>query len=45
MIAAIKFNELKNKYEWTDTYFEEIYDYIAEDKKQDINGRPIRYED
>ncbi len=33
LIAAIKFNELKNKYEWTDTYFQELHDYIPEDKQ------------
>jgi hypothetical protein len=33
LIAAIKFNELKNKYEWTDTYFQELHNYIPEDKQ------------
>jgi len=32
MIAAIKFNDLKNKYEWSDTYFEELLNHIPEDK-------------
>ena len=32
LIAAIKFNELKNKYEWTDTYFQELQNHIPEDK-------------
>jgi len=40
LIAAIKFNELKNKYEWTDTYFQELQNYIPEDK-QIKPGTPI----
>lgn len=45
MMAAIKYNELKNKYEYTDTYFEEIFDYIPIDRKIDLNSKPIKYND
>lgn len=45
MFAAIKFNEQKNKYEWTDTYFEEISDLVPNDMKQEVNGRTLRFED
>ncbi len=45
MIAAIKYTELKNKYEWTETYFEEISDLIPNDRKQEINGRALKFED
>lgn len=46
MVAAIKFNELKNKYEWSDTYFEEIFDYMPdEDKKMKWNGITLKLED
>lgn len=45
MIAAIKFNELKNKYEWTDTYFEEVSDIVPNNMKQEVNGRTLRFED
>ena len=33
MIAAIKYNELKNKYEWSDTYFEELFDFMPDENK------------
>jgi hypothetical protein len=43
MVAAIKFNELKNKYEWSDTYFEEISDFMPdEDKKKKWDGRILK---
>lgn len=45
MFAAIKFNELKNKYEWTDTYFEEVSDIVPNDMKEEVNGRNLRFED
>lgn len=45
MIAAVKLNELKNKYEWTETYFEEVSDLVTNDMKQDVNGRVLKYED
>ena len=45
MVAAIKFNELKNKYEWTDTYFEELFDFVPENIKFDAKGLPFRYND
>lgn len=45
MIAAIKFNENKKKYEWTDTYFEEISDLVPNDMKQEINGRALKFQD
>ncbi|MFA7361640.1 MAG: hypothetical protein WC139_11455 [Candidatus Kapaibacterium sp.] len=45
MIAAIKFNELKNKYEWADTYFEEVSELVPNDLKQEVNGRNWRFDD
>jgi hypothetical protein len=45
LIAAIKFNEQKNNYEWTDTYFEELQNHIPEDKKTVWNEHIYRFED
>lgn len=45
MIAAIKFNEMKNKYEWTDTYFEELQNYVPENKKTKWNEHIYRLDD
>ena len=45
LIAAIKFNELKNKYEWTDTYFEELLDYVPDDKKIKWDTRIYKFSD
>jgi len=41
LIAAIKFNETDYKYEWSDTYFEELQNYIPDDKK--INWDKHKY--
>ena len=45
MVAAIKFNELKNKYEWSDTYFEELFNIIPEDKKIKWDEKKYKFED
>lgn len=45
MVAAIKFNELKNKYEWTDTYFEELFDYVPEEEKTVWDKRKYIFHD
>jgi len=45
MVAAIKFNELKNKYEWSDTYFEELFDFIPEDKRIKWLENKYKFED
>lgn len=46
MVAAIKFNELKNKYEWSDTYFEELFEFMPdESKKKKWNGVTLKMED
>jgi len=45
MVAAVKYNDLKNKYEWTDTFFEELVDFIPEDKKKDYTKNIIKYDD
>ena len=45
MVAAVKYNDLKNKYEWTDTFFEELVDFIPEDKKKVYTKNIIKYDD
>ena len=46
MVAAIKFNDLKNKYEWSDTFFEELFDFMPdEDKKKKWNGVTLKMDD
>jgi hypothetical protein len=45
MVAAIKFNELKNKYEWSDTYFEELFNIIPEDKRIKWDEKKYKFED
>lgn len=45
MVAAIKFNELKNKYEWSDTYFEELFDYVPEEEKTKWDTRKYIFHD
>jgi hypothetical protein len=46
MVAAIKFNELKNKYEWSDTHFEELSDFMPdEDKKKKWDVKILKNND
>ncbi len=45
LVAAIKFNELKNKYEWSETFFEELFDFVPAEKKKDHSASSIRYDD
>ncbi len=46
MVAAIKFNKLMNKHEWSDTFFEELFDFMPDDsKKKKWNGVTIKSDD
>jgi hypothetical protein len=46
MVAAIKLNELKNKYEWSDTYLEELIDYMPdENQKKKWDGKILKNND
>lgn len=44
MVAAIKFNELKNKYEYSDTNFSEI-NYFVSQRKQNLNSNTVMIDD
>lgn len=45
MVAAVKFNDMKNKYEWSDTFFEELTDFIPQDKKKDFYKNIHKFND
>jgi len=46
MVASIKFNELKNKYEYSDTYFEELFDFMPDKAQIPVwDGSVLRLED
>lgn len=45
LVAVVKFNDMKNKYEWTDTYFEELFDFIPDDKKKKWDTKIYKFFD
>ncbi|MFA5012253.1 MAG: hypothetical protein WC644_09925 [Ignavibacteria bacterium] len=45
MIAAVKYNELKNKYEWSDTFFQDISHFAYKRENFLALSLPCKYQD